>query len=98
MNVINQLLTQWNVYWQIPMFRIVLGVLLLAGGIIYLQLTDARLSLGFLAAAIGLFCLFHGVSAKNVLGLGSKPAKPAAVPAPRPKPVWKIELASPTAR
>ncbi|HNV70429.1 MAG TPA: hypothetical protein PKO06_12080, partial [Candidatus Ozemobacteraceae bacterium] len=68
------------------------------GGIIYLQLTDAKFSVGILLAAVGLFILFHGVSVKNVLGSGTKQEKPVVKVPPKPKPTWKIEVASPTSR
>ncbi len=98
MEFLNNLLIQWNVYWQIPMFRVILGALLMAGGIIYLQLNEARFSVGLIVTALGLFILFHGVSAKNVLGPGVKEPKAEKPAPPKPKPTWKIELASPTVR
>ena len=84
--IINQLAAQWQIYWQIPGFRMVLGVLLLAGGIIYLQFPESRMLVGFLLIAVGLFILFHGVSAKGVLGSGQiKPDKPAPIAVKKPK-------------
>ncbi|RCK80441.1 MAG: hypothetical protein OZSIB_3187 [Candidatus Ozemobacter sibiricus] len=80
---LNQLVIKFQMYWDIPGFRVGLGLALLTIGIVTILLPEGRQGLGILLTIVGLFALLHGAS--EIAGLSRRrppPAPPPAAPAP----------------
>jgi hypothetical protein len=95
MPLVNFLNGVWNSFLASPPQQMVMGILVLAAGIIIAQTREDQATIGLILVVIGLGSLLFGASHFSEEGKKPSKSRPAASAPVGPKSYGRIELESP---